>query len=356
MAKATWYNIKGTWVKMKNVWENVGNGVWKQKVVPKINVTGTWKDCIVYNGLLYYYDGAYSTGYYLYRINPDGVQDWNVFLGLAQSVKLRSKNNSIYVGISDINYHYSVRKYTLEGNIVWEVPMADYGTIEDFDVDSQDNIYVSNYSRGLIKITLAGKAQWQTMQPNGYSLGHSDICVNNDNSIYFTGYQFNCEADATGKLIWFKSYGPNESSWFVGVNKAVGKVIHLTSDSKDGVTLRLYDMYTHEEYVPYYGKIDKDTALIDNQGNIYLKDFHTIYKRDPTGMKQIWLYQVYEQFGHVIYEWAINKAGDELLVDLLTGSLGSPSILLYLCADGTLRTSLSLPNSAREMVVDPSLL
>jgi hypothetical protein len=53
MAKQTHVNVGGTWRSVKSVWQNV-NGVWKKDVMPKLNVSGVYKECMSYwQGRLY---------------------------------------------------------------------------------------------------------------------------------------------------------------------------------------------------------------------------------------------------------------------------------------------------------------
>jgi len=82
MAKQTHVNVGGTWRSVKSVWQNV-NGVWKKDVMPKLNVSGVYKECMGYFTNRLFITGGYYSDSFVTEIDQDtGAEiDYGVFGG-----------------------------------------------------------------------------------------------------------------------------------------------------------------------------------------------------------------------------------------------------------------------------------
>jgi hypothetical protein len=300
MSKQTYIKVAGEWKKVIRVCKNVG-GVWEKQTVPKLNVAGVYKDCMVYYPQLYgdyeetitpgslgiatedavafssdfNYVYFYTSDDYLHCYNlVTGGEEWSVVLDNVEDIQISADNTKLYV--------------TYNASDLIEVNASTGSTIRTLATGSADNnigsvlspdglyIYfakmVSSGGDELLKIRLSDGAVIWTK--TGMYIGYGKITITSDGGlVYLTDWS---RRDVTEEYI----IGINTSTKTIDFDMAhpfnSHKYARLSSDDSemyitdmDGRVAKITLATQTVEWTLSLGYLETEYSLLDNL-NIYL--------------------------------------------------------------------------------------
>lgn len=362
------------------------NSIGVEQWTKSYNGTGNFDDNgveILYDGGNYIYSAGYSygtgTGYdfILLKYDLNGTFIWGKrWNGVSNSDDYLKKaaisvdGNIILAGYSykvGESNNYTVLKYDVSGNLIWERfyngPSSAEDEITDMVLDASNNIFVCGKSVGgigggfdyaLVKFNSAGTQQW-VARYNGTSLNDdvaTGAAIDAVGNIYVTGYSHvnssfydfaTVKYNSSGTQQWFRTFNGSENYFdkAVGIKAdangnigVTGNSIRQSDGTSDVITIKYNaagDLIWNKQY---NGPGDLDDIPIgielDNSGNFYVTAQSYSYFFGLCGTSD-YLSIKYTSAGNSVFETRYDGSGSGIdeSVDMNTDAAGNLYVTGY---------------------------
>jgi hypothetical protein len=209
--------------------------------------------------------GRTNTSGLLIKYNQNGNLQWtrsynfdNLVNNGFVDMRIDSQGN-VYVisssGYSPIITDFTTTKFNSNGDVIWEQvyngPANDNDEPYSIGIDNNGNVYAAGKSRGIgteydftvISYDNDGYLRWQSMISSPLDDEASDLCIDDQNRIYVTGYISSQQASAdfltvkyseSGNILWQKQFNNTYNYWDIAQSITVDNYYNVYVTGKSG--------------------------------------------------------------------------------------------------------------------------
>ncbi len=264
MAKKTWINVDGENKDVKNCWENI-NGTWIPKVVPKLNISDIWKECMSYGVFYVAYNPITTTssGGVLEKRDLQGNVLNSVALLSTHAICMEVDSESnVYIVTEDAtDSNKKLAKYDKDLNLIVSISLSANYTYRDMCISPNGYIYLAVHygssSRWIHRYNasdLTGLVQRSTSgTPKSVDCDNQGniISMNKNYSSEYLGY-YRLAEDLS--IILYDSWTTNSSASAYDVRIWEGRMFFAYTYGNTGVIM-------NERYVEGGGYVPGTTAF-----------------------------------------------------------------------------------------------
>jgi len=206
MAKRTLLKVNGEWKEVKNVWRNV-SGEWIPKVVPKLNVSDVWKECIGY-GFFYSSETPYDTdtgAIFKRDLQGNVIKSINLSTGRFVFEMVIHVNGSLYTIETNItNSSVQIKHYTKDLDLIATLSCPAGYDEYHIGINKYDILMLSYYTSAS-RLCRFYNANLSSTILKSYSVGYRYHRIEPDSDGYFYVYANYSDASTERRLYkyWF---------------------------------------------------------------------------------------------------------------------------------------------------------